>query len=209
MSARFVIAGTDTGVGKTVFASALVDALSACYWKPVQAGLEPETDTDCVARLSGASASRLLPEAYRLRTPASPHYAARLDGRVIDAAALTPPDCAAPLIVETAGGVLSPLTRETPTADVLALWRIPVILVGRTSLGAINHALLSIEALRRRAIPLHGFVFCGDENIETQETIVDMGKLRSLGRLPPLAPLTRETLRGAFAQAFDIGDFLE
>ncbi|TRL37762.1 AAA family ATPase, partial [Methylosinus sporium] len=95
---RFVVAGTDTNVGKTVFSAALAGALGAYYWKPVQSGLEGETDTMIVARLSGLAAERLLPEAYRLTTPASPHLAARLDGVTIDVERLAPPD-RAPLVV--------------------------------------------------------------------------------------------------------------
>ena len=150
MSARFVIVGTDTGVGKTVFSAALAGALGAFYWKPVQAGLEEETDSQCVLRLSGLPPERILPEAYRLETPASPHLAARLDGLAIDPSRLDPPETAGPLVIETAGGVMTPLTIETPTIDLLARWRLPAIVVARTTLGTINHSLLTLEALRRR-----------------------------------------------------------
>jgi dethiobiotin synthetase len=208
MSARFVIVGTDTGVGKTVFSAALAGALDGFYWKPVQAGLEGETDSQCVARLSGLAPSRILPEAFRLKTPASPHYAARLDGVAIDVAQLYPPDPPGSLIIETAGGVMTPLTPETPTADLLRRWRLPAIVVARTTLGTINHSLLTLEALRRREVPLRGVVFIGDENLESQETIARMGAVKALGRLPFLAPLTRETLRAAFAGSFVLRDFL-
>lgn len=207
MSRRFVIAGTDTGVGKTVFAAALAGALDAFYWKPVQAGLLDETDSQTVARLSGLAPQRILPEAWRLRTPASPHLAARIDGVEIDPARLTPPACAGPLIIETAGGVMTPLTLQTPMIDVLARWKIPVILVARTTLGTINHSLLSLEALRRRDVPLLGVAFIGEANEETQAAIAAMGGAPALGRLPFVAPLTRETLAEAFAAAFDIGGF--
>jgi dethiobiotin synthetase len=209
MSARFVIAGTDTGVGKTVCSAMLTQALNAFYWKPVQAGLQEETDSECVARLSGAPPPRIFPEAYRLATAASPHYAARLDGVEITPAALTPPTPDAPLIIETAGGVLTPLTHELLTADLMAQWGLPVVLVGRTALGAINHALVSIEALRARGVPLHGMIFCGEENLETQETIAAIGRIRALGRLPPLSPVTRDALAAAFARGFRRQDFLE
>ena len=76
----FVVTGTDTGIGKTVFAAGLAGALGACYWKPIQAGVDPEGDKETVAALSGLPAERILPEAYRLATPASPHLAARIDG---------------------------------------------------------------------------------------------------------------------------------
>ncbi|MGA3061740.1 MAG: dethiobiotin synthase [Methylocystis sp.] len=208
MSARFVIVGTDTGVGKTVFSAALVGALGAFYWKPVQAGLEEETDSQCVLRLSGLPPERILPEAYRLETPASPHLAARLDGLAIDPSRLDPPDTAGPLVIETAGGVMTPLTTETPTIDLLARWRLPAIVVARTTLGTINHSLLTLEALRRREIPLRGIAFVGEANEDTQNTIARMGRVAMLGRLPNLIPLKRETLRRAFAEAFAVADFV-
>lgn len=207
MSRHFVISGTDTGVGKTIFAAALARALDACYWKPVQAGLDEETDSETVARLAGLPASRILPEAWRLRTPASPHLAARIDGVEIDPARLEPPSCNRDLVIETAGGIMVPLTSDVLSIDVLARWKLPVVLVARTTLGTINHSLLSIEALRRRDIPIVGVAFVGDEERDAQRTIVAMGGARELGRLPLLAPLTRDALRSAFDAAFALGDF--
>jgi dethiobiotin synthetase len=107
MSPRFVVAGTDTGIGKTVFSAALVAALDGVYWKPVQAGLEEETDRETVLRLSGLPAERMLAEAYRLKTPASPHLAAEIDGVTIDPASLVLPQSERPLVVEAAGGLLN------------------------------------------------------------------------------------------------------
>lgn len=118
MSARIVVTGTDTGIGKTVFAAALAGALDATYWKPVQSGLEDETDSGAVQRLSGLAADRILPERYRLQTPASPHLAAEIDGVDIDVAALELPSVSRPLVVEGAGGLMVPLTRETTYIDV-------------------------------------------------------------------------------------------
>jgi len=103
--------------------------------------------------------------------------------------------------------LMTPLTIRVPTIDVLARWGIPVVLVARTSLGTINHSLLSIEALRRRDIPFLGVAFVGDENENTQATIATMGGARVLGRLPFVMPLTRETLRAAFDAGFRIAEF--
>jgi dethiobiotin synthetase len=208
MNARLVIVGTDTGVGKTVFSAALGGALNAYYWKPVQAGLEDETDSQCVLRLSGLAPERILPEAFSLNTPASPHLAAQLDGLAIDPSRLDPPNPPGPLVIETAGGVMTPLTLETLTIDLLARWRLPAVIVARTSLGTINHSLLTIEALRAKEIPLRGVAFVGDENADTQETIARIGDVAMLGRLPRLASLTRETLRRAFAESFAVADFI-
>jgi dethiobiotin synthetase len=208
MSRTFVIAGTDTGVGKTCFSAALVGALGASYWKPVQSGLEDETDSQIVARLSGVAPDHILPEAWRLKLPASPHISARAEAIEIHPDRLAPPDVEGPLVIETAGGVMVPLADDVLTVDVLARWRLPVVLVARTALGTINHSLLTIEALRRRDIPLHGVAFVGDEEKGPQETILRIGAVRGLGRLPRLEPLTRETLRAAFDAAFAVEDFI-
>ena len=208
MSTRsIVVTGTDTDVGKTVFAAGLAGALDACYWKPIQAGLEGATDTARVAALSGLPSAKLLPEAYRLRTPCSPHRAAELDGIEIDTDRLTPRPIEGPLVIEGAGGVLVPVTRDTLFADLFARWGLPVVLVARTGLGTINHSLLSIEALNARAVPLLGIVFIGDAQEDSEAIIAERGKVRRLGRLPQLAPLDRASLRQAFAANFNLGDF--
>jgi dethiobiotin synthetase len=199
---RVVITGTDTDIGKTVFAAALAGALGARYWKPVQAGQEPETDSQTVARLAGVE---IVPEAYRLEMPASPHQAAAAEGVAIDAAALNPPP--GPVVIEGAGGLMVPLTRATLNIDVFARWGLPLILCARTSLGTINHTLLSVEAIRARAIPLTGIAFIGDENRESEGIIIEKSGARRLGRLPRLAPLTRESLAAAFAANFRLENF--
>jgi dethiobiotin synthetase len=207
MTRRLVVTGTDTDVGKTAFAAALTGAIGGCYWKPVQAGLDPQSDRETVAGLAGIGPDRLLPEAYCLATPCSPHRAAEIDGVVIDAERLTPPACDRPLVIEGAGGALVPLTRALLYADLFANWGAPVVIVARTNLGTINHSLLTIEALRTRGVPLVGVAFVGDANEDSEATIVQIGKVRRLGRLPRLDPLTPETLRTAFAANFRIEDF--
>jgi dethiobiotin synthetase len=197
---RFVVTGTDTGVGKTVFAAALAGQLGVPYWKPVQAGLDEGTDRETVAALSGQT---VLPEAYKLATPCSPHQAAAIDGVTIDPDRLTPP--AGPLVIEGAGGVLVPLREDLLYADLFARWNLPVVLVARTALGTINHSLLSLEALRLRRVPIAGIAFVGDENAETERVICKIGGVRRLGRLPWLEPLNAASLREAFAAGFDLG----
>lgn len=202
----FVVTGTDTGIGKTIFSAALTGALHAHYWKPVQAGLDDGADRDHVARLAGVPAANVLPEAYRLNTPCSPHRAAEIDGVVIDLAQLSLPHVR-PLVVEGAGGALVPVTRNTTYADVFAWWNLPVIVVARTALGTINHSLLTFEALRARGLTIHGVAFVGDANDDSETTICAMGEVKRLGRLPMLDHLDAASLASAFAQGFCVQDF--
>jgi dethiobiotin synthetase len=204
----FVITGTDTGIGKTVFAAALTAAVDGFYWKPVQAGLVEGGDRAVVRALSGLAEERLLLEAYRLTTPCSPHRAAEIDGVAINPDLLTPPDTSGRLVIEGAGGVMVPVTRQLCFADLFARWQLPVILVARTALGTINHSLLSIEALRTRRVPVHGIAFVGEAVEDSEATICALGGVKRLGRLPRLDPLDQETLRTAFAANFARGDFL-
>jgi len=196
-----VVTGTDTDIGKTVFAAGLTAALGARYWKPVQAGLADGSDAASVVTL-GVPADHVLPEAYRLTTPCSPHLAAEIDRVAIDLDRLALPEVGGPLIVEGAGGVMVPVTRELIFADLFARWNTPVVLVARTGLGTINHSLLSIEALRTRAVPILGIAFVGDAVEDSEATIATLGKVRRLGRLPRLDPLNAATLAEAFAANF-------
>lgn len=204
MSKPIIITGTDTDIGKTIFASALTHVLGATYFKPIQAGLEEETDTQLVTRLSG---QKVLPEVYRLNTPASPHVAAEIDDIEIDIDKLILPNIHGPLVVEGAGGIMVPITRHTTYLDVFANWNAPIVLCARTSLGTINHSLLSIQALKNYGCDILGIAFIGDENKDSEKSICDMGQVKRLGRLPLIADLNRESLNEAFNANFDITDF--
>lgn len=205
MMRTIVISGTDTDVGKTVFAAALATTLGATYWKPVQAGLDDGGDSATVRRLG---VERIHPDAYRLHTPCSPHRAASIDGVALDTTRLVLPALDGPLIVEGAGGVLVPLSPLLLYADLFAQWAAPVVLVARTSLGTINHSLLSIEALRSRGVPILGIAFCGEAQEDSEATIARIGGVRRLGRLAHLEVLDSRTLAAAFAAGFRREDFL-
>lgn len=200
-----IVTGTDTGIGKTVFSAGLTRALGATYWKPVQSGLDEATDSETVARLSGRP---VLPEAYRLQMPASPHLSAETEGLEIDLARLTLPAVKGPLVIEGAGGLMVPLTRQHLFLDVVAGWKAPVILVARTSLGTINHSLLSLTALRSMGCTVAGVAFVGEEMADSRRTIAEMGQARDLGRLPFLADLTPDALTAAF-EAIDVAAIRE
>jgi dethiobiotin synthetase len=195
MNRTVVVTGTDTGIGKTVFAAGLTAALRAQYWKPVQSGLEEATDSEIVARLAGVVP---LPEAYRLRLPASPHLSAEAEGIEIDPVRLALPEGTGPLVVEAAGGLMVPLNRRVLFLDVIAGWQAHVILCARTALGTINHSLLSLAALRAAGCRVLGVAFIGDSQPAVERTICDFANVAHLGRLPFMPDLNRETLARAF-----------
>lgn len=207
MKQTIIVTGTDTDVGKTVFAAALTRALGAFYWKPVQAGDDDGGDKDRVAAL-GVPKQRILPEAYRLKTPCSPHRAARIDGIAIDLAQLVLPGGGGPLVVEGAGGALVPVTDDVLYADIFAQWGAPAVIVAATRLGTINHSLLTIEALRARKVSILGVAFVGEPEPDSEATVCAIGKVARLGRLPRLASLTPQSLGDAFAANFETGQFL-
>jgi dethiobiotin synthetase len=150
---------------------------------------------------------RLLPERYVLSQPLSPHRAAELDGIEIKAEALVLPAFDRTLVIEGAGGLMVPVTRNKLQIDVFADWSLPIILCARTALGTINHTLLSIEALRGRHMRLHGLIFVGDDNPDNMRTIADFSGARILGHVPRLDRIGRAALLDVFARGFRREDF--
>ena len=196
---HLVVVGTDTDVGKTVISALLVQGLGAHYWKPVQCGdLEIGGDTGRVANLCGLSAEqqqqRLLPEAYRLKAPASPNQAARAEGFAIDPAGLSLPPVDGPLVVETAGGLLVPLRDDYLQIQQIQQWQRPVLLVARSGLGTLNHTLLSLEALQRRQIPVLGLILNGPRHPANHHTLCAMGGTTVLAEVEPQPTLDQQAL---------------
>ncbi len=190
----FFVTGTDTDVGKTLVAAWLLTHLDACYWKPVQAGTEPETDTESVRRLAELADDRIVAEAYVLSEPIAPHEAARRASVRIDMAKIVPPRLERPLVVEGAGGMLVPLNEESYVIDIAGKLGLPVILVARSTLGTINHTLLSLEALRRRGLPLAGVVVSGPKTPHNRAAIERYGKAKIIAEIPFLPSVTRASL---------------
>ena len=197
---RLVVCGTDTDVGKTVVSAWLVQGLGASYWKPVQSGLEGGSDSQRLQQLLQLPPERLIPEAYRLSQPVSPHWAAEQDGVSIDPDRLELPAVAGPLVVETAGGLLVPLGRHWLQIEQLQRWGLPVLLVGRSGLGTLNHCLLSIEALRQRQIPLLGLVLNGPPHPDNPRTLEQLSGVPVLAQLPRLEPLCAAGLSSLWQQ---------
>jgi dethiobiotin synthase len=184
------VTGTDTGVGKTVLSAALMLRYpGACYWKPIQTG--PDDDTREVQRLSRG---RMLDEGIRLPDPVSPHLAARRAGTVIDVDGLAQRVFETPVIVEGAGGALVPVNDSQSMADLMVLLGLPVVVAARTTLGTINHTLLTLEALRARCLTIAGVVMIGGADADNRAAIERHGRV--IAEMPWFRPLTPECLRG-------------
>jgi dethiobiotin synthetase len=209
MANRFFITGTDTGIGKTVVSALLCAALDAIYWKPVQTGTREGADRDAVMKLAEIPSSRTIPENYRFAPPVSPHLAARLAGARIELRKIKMPQLAAKeaLMVEGAGGALVPLNRTQLMTDLMRHLRLPVLLVTRTSLGTINHTLLSLAALRSAGLSVRGAVMVGKPHSENRKAIEHYGEIEVIGSIPMLVKINRRTLIGVFRKHFDHGVF--
>jgi len=196
------VAGTDTDAGKTIVSAALVAALGALYWKPVQSGLDdlPGGDTAVVAHLTGHQPSDFPPPVYRFRAPLSPDQAAAAEGASLDPSRIILPDRDRLLVVEAAGGLMVPLDPATLMIDLARLLGLPIVLAARTGLGTINHTLLSLEALRHRGMPVAGVILSGPDHPSNAETIRRLGGVPMLGRIPQLDPLTPAALAAAATQ---------
>ncbi len=205
MPERFFITGTDTGIGKTVVSALLCAALDAYYWKPIQTGTREGTDTRTVARIADRPRAKLLREAYRFAPPVSPHLAAQKAGVRIDLAKIVVPEIGVKenLIVEGAGGALVPVNDTQLTTDLMKHLALPVLLVARTTLGTINHTLLSLAALRSARLKVRGVVMCGKPNADNRRAIEHYGKIKVVGVVPPLTKLNRAALLNVFHKSFD------
>ena len=181
---RFVICGTDTDIGKTLISSFFVRGLSSFYWKPIQSGIELETDSQTVARLTKVKQTKIINEAYTFKEPVSPHWAAEIDQKVINFQLLQLPNVDGSLIVETAGGLMVPITRNYLQIDQIKKWGLPVILVCKSGLGTLNHTLLSIEALKKRNIEIIGLVINGKKHLDNPKTLTEFSSLPIIAEFP-------------------------
>ena len=192
---KVIIAGIHTGIGKTVCSALLCQARGWDYWKPVQAGELDQSDSITVGRLVSHPDCRSHPERYRLQIPASPHYAAAEEGLTIHPEDFTVPDTRNALVIETAGGVMSPLATGFLNIDLMRQFGAPAIVVSNHYLGSINHTLLTVAALRAAGIPLLGLVFSGEEVPSTGSFILKHTGLPLLFRIPQLKELNADTLK--------------
>jgi dethiobiotin synthase len=196
---RIFVTGTDTGVGKTVVVAMLAQGLEADYWKPIQTGIEEGSDTNWVQAHTTLPACRCHPERYRLKLPVSPHLAAQAAGVAIQLQDFILPSVDK-LIVEGCGGILVPINhRGDLLIDLMALWNLPTVIVSRSTLGTINHTLLTIAMLRQRAIPILGVILNGPYNADNRCAIAHFGKIPILGEIPLQSHIDSDILQNLFA----------
>ena len=180
---RIFITGIGTGVGKTISSAVMVEALQADYWKPVQCGNLELGDSELVKGLLRSDNSKIHPEAYRLKLASSPHYAAKAENVEIKLGSFNLPITDTRLIIEGAGGLMVPLNEKDVVIDLIVKLKTPAILIVRNYLGSINHTLLSIDALAQNGVELLGVIFSGDNFLDNEEIIQQLGKVKVLGHI--------------------------
>jgi dethiobiotin synthase len=208
------VTGTDTGVGKTVVSAALLlrfrSRFALRYWKPIQTGIERDDDTAEVRRLAACGPEEVTDDGVRLRHAVSPHLAARRAGVRIDLDAIggLGSGGSARWVVEGAGGVLVPINEAELMIDLMTRLALPVVVVARSTLGTINHTLLTLEALQARRLRVAGVVMVGVPDAENRVAIESYGRTRVLGELPLLSPLASATLEAWATACLDPQDYL-
>jgi dethiobiotin synthetase len=203
VSRRIFITGIGTGVGKTVVAAILAEAMQADYWKPIQTGYDDGTDAEFVRSVLSNDSSRILPESYKLKLPASPHIAAAEEGVSLSLDKINGDfqqiKSNRSMIIEGAGGLLVPLNEHEFVTDLIKRLSAEVILVSRNYLGSINHSLLTASVCRHHRIPVMGWIFT-DQYLSYEEDIVKWSgypKLASIGKLKTIdkASVLNEAIR--------------
>lgn len=192
---NLIVAGIGTDTGKTIVSAVICQAIGADYWKPVQAGSLADTDSHKVKKLVSNNAVKIHPEAYRLTKPMSPHAAAEIDGIEINESKLQMPVTRNPLVVELAGGLMVPLTKNFLNIDWVQRTQLPVVLVADYYLGSINHTLLSAELLKSRNVQVKGLIFNGEKNQSTFDVIMHRTKIPCLLEISPEKEINAEIIR--------------
>jgi dethiobiotin synthetase len=210
------VTGTDTGVGKTEVACALVGGARAAgldvgAMKPAQSGLVPgeASDAERLRQAAGGADPMDLVCPYQFGPPLAPGVAARLAGveislpRIVEAARALAARHAA-LLVEGAGGLLVPLTPAGTYADLAVALGLPVLVVARAGLGTVNHTALTLEALRARGLAVAGVVLnrtVPDDDASVPHNAAEIERLTDARVLATLPYLRDITSRGAFLRS--------
>lgn len=194
---KVFITGTDTNIGKTLISAWICMHTNYAYWKPIQAGILPQTDTEYIKKITQCKTYK---ESYVFNAALSPHLAAKFENTKINIDNIIPPQ-SSNIIIEGAGGVLVPITNNHYMLDLIKYLNANVILVARSNLGTINHTLLTINALKNIGINLLGIIMNGEKNLENKKAIEYYGKAKVLHEFPHINSLNMNDLS-------DIGNFL-
>lgn len=195
---KIFITAIGTDCGKTLASAIVTEALKADYWKPIQAGLPRDADT--VRSLISNPLSKIHPEAYLLKTPESPHAAAKKEGINISLGDLKLPTTSNNLVIEGAGGMLVPINQRNYVIDIASVYNLNIILVANIYLGSINHTLLTVEELKRRQLNVLGIIFNG-ENPDSEKIILEKSKYPLLLKIQREHEITPEIVL-KYAAAF-------
>ncbi|PJB11858.1 MAG: dethiobiotin synthase [Flavobacteriales bacterium CG_4_9_14_3_um_filter_40_17] len=185
------ITGIGTDVGKTIVSAIVVEALQADYWKPIQAGNLDWTDTHTVASLVSNKKSVFHPEAFRLKTPMSPHAAAEIEHVDINLKKIKRPKTKNRLVIEGAGGLLVPLNNQNTIVDLIRPDDF-VLVVSKHYLGSINHTLMTLEILKSRKLKNIKLIFKGIPDLSAESIIEKMSGITVIGLIDQEKQITPE-----------------
>ena len=190
---RIFVTGISTDVGKTIASAIITEALEADYWKPIQAGDLEYSDSHKIAELISNKKTVIHKNSFALKTPMSPHAAADIDGISIEIDAIREPDTTNDLIIEGAGGLLVPISREQTILDIIQP-HYKVVVVARHYLGSINHSLLTIGWLQQRGFDV-SVLFSGNEHPTTEDIILSKTGVTSIGRITEETSFNKEVIK--------------
>ncbi len=178
---HFFVTGISTEVGKTLTAAIITEALEADYWKPIQAGDLDKSDSMVVSSLISNTKTKIHKSNYSFKNPVSPHEAAAMEGLQVDINTILEPATENHLVIEGAGGLLTPLSDFDTILD-LIMPNHKVIIVSRHYLGSINHTLLTVLWLQQRGYEV-AIIFNGSENKSSENIITKKTGAKVIGRM--------------------------
>ncbi len=201
--AKLFIIGTDSGVGKTLVSAILTLGLNASYIKPIQCGVMPCTDSEWVHDITKLHKDHFLPEIYRFADSHDPNTQ-HTDVNISRLLAAELPNIHGHLILESTGGVMVPIFADYFQVDYISDLNIPTLLVLQNRKGAVNQAILSIDKLKEKNVPLFGIVLNGPKDPVTRSSIEEYCNCPHIFELEPIEHITKQALQDAFEETFTL-----
>ncbi len=217
--AGLFITGTDTGVGKTVVTAALAalclrQGRNVGVMKPIETGVDPlcssaaNSDARFLMEIAGSTEALDAVCPIQLKAPASPLRAAELENRELDLEPVFNAFCALSerheiLLVEGVGGLLVPIRRDYLVSDLVRDLDLPLLIVGRSAVGTLNHTLLTVKAAVQEGLRVHGVILNRTEPGEPDaveagnaDILTHISGVPVLGEFPFLGPVSKEAFTG-------------